>query len=252
MAIKFARSVLAAAVGGAMLAALAQPAYGLEFSKHSSNSADVNAILAKGKIDDGDTYELKLYIASLPKKPNTVVYLDSPGGVLIEGLRLGRFFYEAKIETVVAAKTMCASACALAFLGGRDNATGKSKRTKATNGRLGFHSFSREFDTDRKYSADDLKYVVQKTQTEVYGIAEYLRDIKADPDVLRIMLHARADEMNFVSNDDAVTLGILIFDEKRTSVIQPELVTRELNRRPAGEVPTPALGPQVMRLQSAG
>ena len=236
-----------------MLAALAQPAYGLEFSKYSADSADVNAILAKGKIEDGDTYELQMYIANLPKKPNIVVFLDSPGGVLSEGMRLGRFFYQAKIETVVPAKTMCTSACALAFLGGRDNATGKLKRTKSTNGRLGFHSFSREFDTDRKYSADDLKYVVQKTQTEVYGVAEYLRAINADPDVLRIMLRAKADEMNFVSNDDAIVLGILVLDEKRARVIQPELVINGLDRRPAGENGSAATpGPVVMRLQSAG
>ena len=64
-------------------------------------------------------------------------------------MRLGRFFFENKIETAVETKTACASACALAFLGGRDGATGKPQRTKASNSGLGFHSFTREFDKTR-------------------------------------------------------------------------------------------------------
>jgi hypothetical protein len=60
------------------------------------------------------------------------------GGNLREGMRLGRFFFQNKIETVVESKTQCASACALAFLGGRDE-TGKPRRTKASTGGVGFH-----------------------------------------------------------------------------------------------------------------
>jgi hypothetical protein len=260
MATRFAlRRFLGAAIGGIMLGAIAQPAQALEFSAHPKDSADVNAILVKGKVEDGDTFELQLYIANLPKKPNIVVYLDSPGGSLGEGMRLGRFFHQAKIETVVEAKVRCTSACALAFLGGRDSA-GQLKRTKSSMGALGFHSFSREFDNNRRYSADDLKFVLQRTQTEIFGVAEYLRAIGADPDVLRIMLRAKADEMNFVSNDDAISLGILVFDEKRNKVIEPSLVINGLDRRPAAAI-TPSAGgpaaattapvPAVFRLQSA-
>ena len=124
------RGVLGAAIAGLAFAALAQPAGALEISKHAKDSAETNAIQLKGKIDDGDTYELQLYIAGLAKKPNVVVYLNSPGGNLREGMRLGRFFFQNKIETVIESKTQCASACALAFLGGRDDA-GKPRRTKA-------------------------------------------------------------------------------------------------------------------------
>src|SRR4051812_4997737 len=93
------RGVLGAAVAALTLACLAQPAGALEISKHAKDNAETNAVQLKGKIDDGDTYELQVFIAGLPKKPNMVVYLNSGGGNLREGMRLGRFFFQNKIET---------------------------------------------------------------------------------------------------------------------------------------------------------
>ena len=116
-------------------------------------------------------------------------------------------FYELKIETVVDDKAICTSACALAFLGGRD-VNGNVKRTKVSTGRVGFHSFTRDFNDNVTYSAGDLKIVLQRTQTEVFNIAEYLRGIETNMDVLRIMLGAPSSAMNFISNDTAIELGI--------------------------------------------
>ena len=78
-----------------------------EISKHSSDNVLVNAVLLKGTIVDGDAYEVRKHIAKLPKKTGTIVYLDSPGGNLREGLKLGAYFYDLKIETVVEAKALC-------------------------------------------------------------------------------------------------------------------------------------------------
>jgi hypothetical protein len=204
---------------------LVQPAGAIEISKHAADSATVNAIQIKGKIDDGDTFDLQVHISKLPKKPVIVIYLNSPGGNLREGMRLGKFFFENKIET----KTMCASACALAFLGGRDGDTGKPHRTKASNGGLGFHSFTREFDA-KSYTADDLKTVVQMTQTQVFVVAEYLKTIGADMDILRLMLRAQANQMNYISNDEALALNIRVFDDKRNVMVDPAEVMERLDR----------------------
>lgn len=236
------------AIFGAALAAFAagvfaQPAGALEIAKHATDTETVNAIQLKGKVEEGDTFDLQVYISNLPKKPRVVVYLNSPGGNLREGMKLGKFFYDNKIETAVETKTACASACALAFLGGRDQ-NGKTVRTKAANSGLGFHSFSRDFDS-RNYSADDLKTVVQQTQTQVFFVAEYLKSIGADLDILRLMLKAQANQMNFISNDEALALNIRVWDEKRSQVIDPELVAERLDRShtltsapaPTGKVP---------------
>jgi hypothetical protein len=222
---------LGAALAAVMLGAIVQPAAALEISRHEAkDNPEINAILLKGKIDLGDTFDLQVYIASLPKKPSIVVYLNSPGGNLAEGMRLGRFFYQNKIETVVESKTACTSACALAFLGGRDNGSGKPRRTKFSTAGLGFHSFSREFDKTRSYTADDLKGIVRGTQVQVFAVAEYRRSIGTDLDVLRVMLRAAANQMNYLSNDDAIALNIRVWDEKRDQAVEPELVRASLDR----------------------
>ena len=235
------RGVLGAAIAGLAFATLAQPASALEISKHAKDNAETNAVQLKGKIEDGDTYELQVYIAGLAKKPNVVVYLNSAGGNLREGMRLGRFFFQNKIETVIESKTQCASACALAFLGGRDD-SGKPRRTKASTGGVGFHSFSREFDKDKNYSADDLKTVVQMTQNQVAVVAEYLKAVNADLDLLRIMLRAAANEMNYLSNDDALAVNIRVWDEKRNQVVEPEYVVSKLDRTQAANTPANGVG----------
>jgi hypothetical protein len=239
----FGKTIFGAALAGLVFGAFAQPASAIEISKHAKDSAEVNAILVKGVINQGDTFELQAYIASLPKKPHIVIFLSSPGGNLAEGMKLGRFFYDRKIETTIETKTFCASACALAFLGGRDD-SGKPLRTKAANSGLGFHSFTREFDKDKSYTADDLKVVVQRTQSTVYVVADYLKTINTDMDVIRLMLKAQNSEMNFISNDDALTLNIRVFDEKRNAVVDPEQVMDRLNAsrslagRPVQQGPT--------------
>lgn len=221
------RLLMGLALGGAMLGANVEPSSALDFSQHPKDSATVNAILAKGRIDDGDTYDLKRYIAKLPVKPTTVIYFDSPGGNVQESMELGRFFFQSKIATYVDSKKICTSACAIAFFGGR-GADDKPNRVKSSNGRLGLHSFSRDFSDDRRYSADDMKQVLQRAQSQVGLISEYFRAVEADQDALRIMLTATNSQMNFVSNDEAVGLGIQVFDEKTQAMIDPKPVLERL------------------------
>jgi hypothetical protein len=115
----------------------------LEFSRHSADSSGLNAIAATGRIEPGDSEKLLGYLKTLPRKPNTAIYLSSPGGSLIEGLKLGYLFKERRIKTVVEGdrpNNLCASACALAFLGGHD-AQGRPWRSSTTRSLLGYHQF---------------------------------------------------------------------------------------------------------------
>ena len=101
---------------------------------------------------------------------------------------------------------------------------------------------------------DDLKIVIQRTQTEVYGVAEYLRSIGSDMDFLRIMLRAANNEMNFISNDDAIALGVRVYDEKRKQMIEPQDVMDRLDRSrsaAATSPATPAVSPAASAIPSA-
>ncbi len=226
------RGWIGLALGGALFGVAAQPASALDFSRHPKDNADTNAILAKGRISDGDASDLNRHFTKLPKKPNTVIYLESPGGNVQESMLLGKFFYQNRIVTRVDAKKVCASACAIAFLGGR-GADGKPQRIKSSTGKLGLHSFSREFPDDRRYNSDDMKQLLQNAQTQVGVLTEYVRSVEADQDVMRIMLTATHSQMNFIENDDAIGLGFQVFDEKTQAFVDPAPVRERIAKKRA-------------------
>jgi hypothetical protein len=116
-------------------------AFALSYTLHPNNkSKTLTAILATGIIEQGDTDRLAAFMCKLPPKNRFAVYLAGDGGDLYEGMKLGLFFKQNRIETVIEGGHDCASACALAFLGGTGN-DGHPWRSSSTNSRLGFHAF---------------------------------------------------------------------------------------------------------------
>lgn len=71
-----------------------------EISKHANDSPTLNAIAFRGEIVEGDAFRLKSYISKLPMKKTTAIYLESPGGLFMEGMDIGRFLHRAGIRTV--------------------------------------------------------------------------------------------------------------------------------------------------------
>ena len=63
----------------------------------------------------------------------TVVVLNSPGGSLFAGLRIGQLIRNRRFLTIVTDGDLCASACALAWIGGVGRYLGPKSR-------LGFHA----------------------------------------------------------------------------------------------------------------
>jgi hypothetical protein len=90
------------------------------------------------------------------------------------------------------------------------------------------HSFTREFPRDRRYDAGDMKEVLQRAQTEVGVMAEFLREVDVDLDVLRIMMKASNTSMAFLTNDEAIGIGAQVYDEKTKTMIDPAPVLERL------------------------
>lgn len=198
-----------------------QGAAALEFSKHENDSANLLAVLATGPIERGDADRFRAFLARWPAKKRTAIYLNSPGGNLYEGMALGRAFHELGVRTVIEGNgAQCLSACALAFLGGRDQ-DGTPWRTKSSSSQLGFHSFRSHFSADRTFSGEDMAGLEQRTQRTVLDVADYLRAIGTDLDFLRIMFRASADEMNLVSDAEALRIGIKVWDERSNRFLVP-------------------------------
>lgn len=93
------------------------------------------------------------------------VFLDSPGGDLNAGLRLGILLKDLRATAIVNARAQCESACALAFLG-----AGNHRLVLTDPGRFGFH---------RQYRIVDGKIVYGSRSGDERLIADYLRAVGA-------------------------------------------------------------------------
>jgi hypothetical protein len=161
-------------------------------------------------------------VAKLPPNQRIAVILDSPGGLISEGLKLGHFFYDTKIATFVFTGGIgCHSACALAFLGGRDAATGKRLRVMMSGARLGFHQFGAKFDPAKTYKQKDMGAVVEDSQRVMDSIIGYLHAIGEDLAFLPLMLRAPHEAMTLVSDDEALMRGIHVMEQTTQRIIDP-------------------------------
>ena len=112
-----------------------------------SFSSEGNRITASGEILQGDESKFTAFVASkfthLDGFHEVTVRLNSPGGSLVSGIALGQEIRRLRFATLVAKDDMCASACALMFLGG--TFTGITYdgigRYLEYGGSLGFHGF---------------------------------------------------------------------------------------------------------------
>jgi hypothetical protein len=210
------------AVAAIALAALSGRATAGNVTEVSAGRADLAVFFIEGTFLGGETLSLEGFIGRLPPNKSIAVILNSPGGSLEEGLKLGRFFHRARISTfVLGYGGGCYSACAIAFLGGRDR-DGRPSRVKMTGGNLGFHQFRRTRDPSKasqKFTKADVEQEVAITRRIAFAIIEYLSDIGEDMSFLHLMLKAPSAEVNLLSNEDAVTYGIHVMDQGNDQVI---------------------------------
>lgn len=191
----------------ATLPSLAFSAQALEFSLHKNNSRTLTAILATGSIGEGDTDRLRSYLSKLTVRNNVAVYLSSPGGNLYEGMRLGIFFKNSRIKTVVEGGYDCASACALAFLGGTDSA-GRTWRSSSDNSRLGFHAFR---------GVQNMAISPNQVQAIVADLLRYGRSVNAPIELLIAGFDTPSESIFWVSNQDICALGIKLWSNRTNS-----------------------------------
>jgi hypothetical protein len=187
-----------------------------------SGRPDLSVFLLEGEIVGGETLNLESLVSRLPPSRPVAVILNSPGGSSEEGMKLGRFFYRAQIATfVLGYGGGCYSACASAFLGGRDR-DGRPSRIKTTGGNLGFHQFRYVRTPDqaaKKFTKADMEQQLFITRAAALNLIQYLSDIGEDMSFLHLMLKAPAAEITLLSNEDAVTYGIHVMDERNDQVI---------------------------------
>ena len=177
-------------------------AYALNFTIHENNSRTLNAIKAIGTIEFNDSHKLHQYISNLTVKKHIAIYLDSGGGSLYGGIKLGKYFKDHHIKTVIQGDKICASACALAFLGGRDY-RGNKWMSSTTTSKLGFHSFS--------YSHSEYEKM-NKTQKTVSDILYYGQEVNANMDIFIKLFATPSSKMYWFTKEEELNLGIKVWD----------------------------------------
>ncbi len=175
-----------------------------------------------GEYDGNEILRFKSAIADVPPTVRIIAALDSPGGRVTQGYALGRFFYEARIATVVLSGQECASACTDAFFGGRDAVTGEPMRILASGAKLGFHNHSlRKALPDKTYTKEEAEKVSRITQSSVYEHLIYLRAVGAPVRAIALTLSTPHDDIYWLNEADALSFGITILNLETGRFVSP-------------------------------
>ena len=159
------------------------PAYSAEFYNQTLDDG-TEAILIMGDIVEGD--EERFRELSI-RFPHAIVGLESDGGQLIPALEIGRLIRLRGYETAVLGEDICASACALIWMGG-------VRKTLGRNAGLGFHAsyLDREgrlvesgaanalvgrYLTQLNYSEDTVLFATLAPPEEIWWLNEHTREL---------------------------------------------------------------------------
>ena len=159
------------------------------------------SIFLEGPIDEGAAERFAEEVASRQIESANVL-LNSPGGLLLEGMALGRELRQRGFSTVVARRNeessgtllpgSCYSACVFAFLGG-------AYRFAPPQSRIGVHRFS-------SLSADADPDVVQRVSATVM---RYIREMGADVDLFERMSRKGKEQILVLGKDDLERLRVV-------------------------------------------
>jgi hypothetical protein len=214
---------VSAKLGGFLVAfcALVASAGAIEITTVDDSDGKTVTFILTGRIAADDAFRVRSFVNGVDSAKTMIAQLDFSGGTISEAMAVGRFFYQSGIRTVIPAKAKCNTPCPLVLVGGRDAATGRPSYVKYSSATLGFLGFSIVFD-DKEYSAADLDNVVAGAQRSILAVADYLRDVEADANMLKYHLStARTNQARFITNEQALDLGISIMSEQTGQLIEP-------------------------------
>jgi hypothetical protein len=187
------------------------------------------ALMVRGQYDGNEVLRVKSAIADIEPGKRVIAVLDSPGGLVEQGEALGRFFYDAKIPTLVLSGTVCASACTQVFLGGRDPTTGNPLRILASGAKLGFHNFSMPM-PERVYTKAEIEQISRESQQVVHRHLLHLTYVKAPLAVLKLSMGTKNSAVNFITEGDALEYGIAVLNRETGRLVLPDSLEKRTRK----------------------
>ena len=167
-----------------------QAARAMEFTFDPlKTKADNGSIVAVGVVQPGDEEKLHRLVAGLPGKSILIgLTLSSPGGDLLEGLRLATTIRNSRLPTAVV--DVCASACFLMFAAG-------TRRVASSDARIGVHSIS--------YRGAEITESQRAVTTK---IAHKAMELNVPLAIVAILEATPADDMAWLSRDDLESMNV--------------------------------------------
>lgn len=184
-----------------------------------STSDGLRFIVASG--DFGASDDLRPFAALVVSSQARFVTFNSPGGNIYKAMELGRLIRGSGLSTIQLRASQCASACALAFLGG--------VRRGAEPGSIGVHQSS--FDNSSALSRDEAVSGVQHGTADVIA---YLVEMGIDPALLQVALSYDSADMRYLSGSEMTQYRVTTDTPSETS---PPVAST------SPDVGTPAPGP---------
>jgi hypothetical protein len=165
--------------------------------------ADAWDIFADGVIDEGASDRLRKFLVANDIPGDSSLYLNSNGGSLAEGMRLGRVIREHGLFTYIGRTDSnfsnmyaggCYSACSLAFLGDvfRFNNSGSLYGVHRFYSRPGGDSI--DSDTAQIISA---------------AVVGYIQEMGISPSLFTLMTEAGSDEIRLLSDKEQIGLSVV-------------------------------------------
>jgi hypothetical protein len=207
-------------------------AQGIEIKSDDDLNNSMNRVIVlqfNGQFEQGDGLKVRAFVAKLPSDATLVVRFNSAGGSNSAAMSVGRFLHQLGVVTEVPPKARCLSPCPLAFFGGYDP-KGGSSWIKHTSASFGFTPFTGNA-AEKDYTVKDLDAAVSGTQQSILNVMDYLVDVNADLDVLRrIYEDIPLGAVHYVSDEDLLSLGVSIYDDKSSQLIDAQALQKRNQR----------------------
>ncbi|MEY9783964.1 hypothetical protein ABIA23_005431 [Sinorhizobium fredii] len=181
-------SVIAFLFGGA---ALSSAHAGLRFIPDTTEGGHQFVVVTGDFAYEDD---LSAFVAVVRAHRAVAVAFNSPGGNVAKAMELGRLIRSEGLVTIQSRGSECASACALAFLGGLQRF--------AQPGSIGVHRSS--FSDTRSMSVDDAVSHIQRLTADIMA---YISEMGADPALLQLALQYASGDMRYLSLSEGAVPG---------------------------------------------
>ena len=145
-------------------------------------------VVAEGRITLDSYRSFDALARALPRR--VPVLLNSLGGDLIGGVRLGLALRQHGAAVVVPRGAVCASACTYAFLGG-------VVRRAPSGARIGVHRF---YATNRYTGERSLDYERAVTPQATAMLTSYVQSMGANPGLVGVAARVEPSAMHFLSS----------------------------------------------------